>query len=180
MRLSPTLILGQLLVLFLVGCEALPEARPIPDRSFGMEPVYIDSVQGRTIRTFPPTGILDGRAFAVLGDTLFIVDQLRGIHIIDNSDPSSPVGISFIDIPGCTSVAVNGNFLYVNNLVDLVTLDISDPLEAIEVDREADLYPRPLEFPEGYIGYFACYDPSLGLLAGWEEGNINSPECYIE
>ena len=166
--------------LFLVGCEALPEARPVPDRVNGLVPIYIDSVGGRSIRTLPPSGIIDGRGFAILGDTISIVDQLRGIHIFDNSNPAAPVGISFISIPGCASVAINGNFLYVNNLTDLVTLDISDPLNAIEVDREANLYPLPLEFPEGYVGYFACFDPSLGLLAGWERAMIELPECYIE
>ncbi len=168
------------LTLAFVGCEELPEARPIPETAFGLLPIYLDSVEGTSITTLPPRGINDGRGFAVLGDTLYIVDQLRGIHIFDNRDPAEPVGVSFISIPGCASIAINGNFLYVNNLTDLVTLDISDPFNAIEVDREPNLYPRPLEFPEGHVGYFACYDSSLGLLAGWESGTIELPQCYIE
>ena len=180
MRSSLAVMVVFLLSLLSVGCEVLPEVEPIPPSSFGMVPTYADSASGKTISTTGPAAILDGRAFAILGDTLFIVDHLRGVHIVDNTDIQNPTNISFISIPGCTSVAVNGNFLYVNNLLDLVTLDISDRLNAIVVDREENLYPRPLEFPEGYIGYFACYDPSLGYLIGWEEAFLTEPQCYIE
>ncbi|MFK8055328.1 MAG: hypothetical protein AB8F78_04325 [Saprospiraceae bacterium] len=180
MRSYVALVAGCLLSLLTVGCEVLPDVRPVPEFAFGLVPKYIDSLDGKTITTSTPEDILDGRAFAVLGDTLFIVDHLRGIHIIDNRDPGSPEAISFITIPGCTSVAINGNFLYVNNLSDLVTLDITDPLNALPVDREEGLYPLPLDFPEEYVGYYGCYDPARGYLIGWEQDQIEQPECYIE
>ena len=166
--------------LLAVGCEVLPDVEPAPSFAYGLMPIYVDSIQGKRITTSSPVSITDGRAFAVLGDTLFIVDHLRGIHIIDNREPASPQAISFIRIPGCSSVAINGNFLYANNLSDLVTLDISDPLNAMLVDREEGLYPIALDFPEEYVGYYGCYEPARGYLTGWQEGRIEQPECYIE
>ena len=62
------------------------------------------------------------------GNYLFLNDVDRGIHIIDLSDPANPKKLSFIDIPGSMDLAVNGNFLYADCYTDLVTLDITDPL----------------------------------------------------
>jgi len=180
MRSNITVFICLCVGITLSSCEKLPEARPIPVSAFGLSPVYIDSAEARIIKTQQATPILDGRAFALLNDTLFIVDHLKGIHILNNSDPAAPVAISFISIPGCTSVAVSGNFLYVNNITDLVTLDITDPLNAVIVDREPNLYPSPLEYPEEYVGYYECFDPSRGFLSGWENTTIEFPECFVE
>jgi len=180
MRWTSILIFACLGALSIVGCEQLPEVQPAPNTFFGLVPIYADSIDGKTITTTGPVAITDGRSFAVLGDTLFIVDYLLGVHVINNSNPASPLPISFISIPGCTSVAINGNFLYVNNLTDLVTLDITNPLNAVVVDREENLYPQLLDYPEDYLGYFTCYDPSLGILTGWEEALISEPQCFIE
>lgn len=169
-----------LLTLAGVGCEVLPEARPIPETAFGMAPVYADSTTGRMIASEAPRGIIEGRDFVILGDTLYIVDQLIGIHVLDNTDPGSPIPIAFLNIPGCASVAIIGNFLYTNNLRDLVTLDVTDPLNVTVVDREENLYPSPLDYPESYSGFFSCYDPSLGFLVGWELKEIELPECFVQ
>jgi len=51
----------------------------------------------------------------------------KGIHIIDNTNPESPVNKYFINIPGNLDVAVKGNILYADLFSDLVTIDISNP-----------------------------------------------------
>ncbi|MFC0771715.1 LVIVD repeat-containing protein [Terrimonas alba] len=62
-----------------------------------------------------------------LGNYIFLNEVDRGIHVIDNSNPSNPVNISFIDIPGNMDLAVKGNMLYADMYGDLVTIDITDP-----------------------------------------------------
>ncbi|WP_276500602.1 LVIVD repeat-containing protein [Terrimonas pollutisoli] len=62
-----------------------------------------------------------------LGNYIFLNEVDKGIHVIDNSNPSSPVNISFIDIPGNMDMAVKGNILYADLYGDLVTIDITDP-----------------------------------------------------
>ena len=32
---------------------------------------------------------------------IFIVEELKGIHVYDNTDPSSPVKKAFVNLPGC-------------------------------------------------------------------------------
>ncbi len=63
----------------------------------------------------------------IRGNYIFLNELDRGIHIIDNSNPSSPKNISFIDIPGNMDLAVKGNILYADFYTDLVTIDITDP-----------------------------------------------------
>ena len=69
-----------------------------------------------------------GKLF-IKGDYIFLNDIDKGIHIIDNSNPSSPKNIAFIDIPGNMDLAVKGDNLYVDFYTDLVTLDITNPLQ---------------------------------------------------
>lgn len=57
---------------------------------------------------------------------IFINDNLKGVHIIDNSNPENPVKKAFIRIPQNTDVAVKDDLLYANSGIDLVVFDISD------------------------------------------------------
>lgn len=61
------------------------------------------------------------------GHYLFLNEIDKGIHIIDISNPATPQKLSFISIPGCVDIAINGNYLYADCYTDLVTLDISNP-----------------------------------------------------
>lgn len=60
---------------------------------------------------------------------LFLNDIDKGVHIIDIADPANPKKISFISIPGCVDMAINGNYLYADCYTDLVTIDITNPLQ---------------------------------------------------
>jgi len=63
----------------------------------------------------------------VLGNYIFINEIGRGVHIIDNANPASPVNKAFINIPGNEDIAVKGNTLYADCFTDLMVIDISDP-----------------------------------------------------
>ena len=66
----------------------------------------------------------------IRGNYVFLNEVDRGIHVIDNSNPSAPKPVSFIDIPGNLDMAVKGNILYADLYTDLVALDITDPVHA--------------------------------------------------
>lgn len=63
----------------------------------------------------------------ILSNYIFLNEVDKGIHVIDNTNPSNPVNISFINIPGNMDMAVKGNTLYADMYGDLVAIDISDP-----------------------------------------------------
>lgn len=67
----------------------------------------------------------DGKVY-VTKDRLFYIAQESGVHIFDNSDPSQPQNIAFLNIEGVHDIAVKENYLFADNYVDMLVFDISD------------------------------------------------------
>lgn len=103
----------------------------------------------------------------IQGNLLFVNEKYKGIHVFDNSNPASPVNLTFIDIPGNVDQAVKGNYLYADNYVDLVVLDISTITSPIEVARIKDIFPYTI--PEAVEMYpIANIDQEQGVIVGWQ------------
>jgi hypothetical protein len=106
------------------------------------EPVYNSKANVKAnIKSNSPAQIKYPGKIYILGNYIFLNDIDRGIHIIDNSNPSSPVKKAFINIPGNMDIAVKGNILYADLYSDLVTIDISDPLNAIVKKYNEGVFP---------------------------------------
>jgi len=60
------------------------------------------------------------------GNIFFLVEESKGIHLIDKTDNNNNLPFAFIELFNLTDVYVIGDFLYANQSVDLVVLDISD------------------------------------------------------
>ena len=106
---------------------------------------------------------------------LFVNDKFHGIHIIDNTSPSAPVNMAYIPLPGNVDIAVRGHIMYVDNYVDLVTIDISDPMNPIVLSRNERVFPNAL--PVWNFDYpIAPIDPAMGVVVGWEEKEITVKE----
>ncbi len=63
----------------------------------------------------------------VYGNLLLINEIEKGIHLINNTDPTQPVNIGFLAIPGNRDMAMRNNTLYADNYMDLLAFDFSDP-----------------------------------------------------
>ena len=86
---------------------------------------------------------------------IFINELREGIHIYDNTKPTDPQPVAFLAIPGNVDMAVKGNTLYADSYVDLLTIDITNPLSAQMVDRRTDVFELWGQVPgQGYIGYY--------------------------
>jgi hypothetical protein len=57
---------------------------------------------------------------------IYLNDVNKGIHILDNSNPSHPVQVAFLAIPGNLDIAIKGNILYADMYDELLALDITD------------------------------------------------------
>ncbi len=98
---------------------------------------------------------------------IFIVEAMKGIHIIDNSDPANPANISFIEILGIADLAVKGTILYADSYVDMVAIDISDLSAIHEAGRVEDMLPYTIpEFDKDYP--IAMIDEDQGVVIDWE------------
>jgi len=67
----------------------------------------------------------DGKIY-VTEDYLFYIAQESGVHVFNNTNPSTPVNIAFINLAGVHDISVKGDYLFADNYVDLLVFDISD------------------------------------------------------
>lgn len=149
----------------------------IPFDGTGYRPVYVSNEEAAEITSKPGEALVDPGKIYLLEPYLFINERGRGIHVIDNTDPSAPENISFISIPGNYDMAAKGNWLYADNNADLLTFDISDPKNVRLVKRVADAIPVQ-NYPPHINVYFECADPSKGVVVGWEKVDMSSrPKC---
>jgi hypothetical protein len=72
---------------------------------------------------------------------ILINEQLEGLHVIDNNDPANPQNIAFINIQGNLDMSMKGNILYADSYIDLLTIDMTNPMAATIVDRDNDVFP---------------------------------------
>ncbi len=101
-------------------------------------PVYKTSAEVRAnLKSGAARQIENPGKLVVLGNYIFLNEIDKGIHIIDNTNPSAPINKYFIDIPGNVDIAIKGNILYADLYTDLLTLDISNP-SAIKVSKIID------------------------------------------
>src|SRR5258708_5631366 len=116
------------------------------------QPVYKTTAEVRAnIKSNPAEEIQEPGKIVLLGNYIFLNEVDKGIHIIDNNNPSSPKNIAFIDIPGNEDLAVKGNTLYADLYTDLVTLDISDPLHVSVKKYNEGIFPYRI-YSNGFYG----------------------------
>ncbi len=97
---------------------------------------------------------------------LFVNEYGKGIHVIDNSNPSEPEKIAFYEILGNVDMAIRGNILFADSYVDLLSIDISDVNNPVEISRLKNVFPEIV--PEGDIWFpYAMVDNSKGVIVGW-------------
>jgi hypothetical protein len=97
---------------------------------------------------------------------LFVNEVNKGIHIIDNQDPSSPQFIGFINIPANKDMAVRGDRLYADSANDLLVFDISDFNNPELLSRKADVFQMTHSQVRGFP--YRDIDASKGVVIDWE------------
>lgn len=108
---------------------------------------------------------------------IFINEELKGIHIIDNRNPENPENIGFIEVPGNADIAVKNNTLYADSYVDLVAIDISDVNNPKEVSRVEDIFPYTTPpYNEDYR--VAKVDEGKGVVIDWEIKKVRQEMEY--
>lgn len=94
---------------------------------------------------------------------VFIVESNEGIHVINNSDPSSPNNEYFISIPGNHDVAIQDHYLYADNYTDLLVFDVSDIHDIRQVMRIDSAF----EYTGG--NYLIAHDDPSSLIIEYSE-----------
>ncbi|MEB2785063.1 LVIVD repeat-containing protein [Algoriphagus persicinus] len=139
-----------------------------------MMPVYVEmsNERARIIITEPAKPLDNPGKIYIYGDYLFINEPTKGIHILNNSNPSNPINLSFISIAGNVDMAVNGNILYADNYVDLLAFDISNINSIQMVKRIEDVFTHMYYHETGEIITFrdtviTTENPTWESRGGW-------------
>ncbi|MCE7041071.1 hypothetical protein [Dyadobacter sp. CY312] len=171
-----------LLLCVLVMTSCWPEDRePINGIEFdgtAYKPIYATEAELQNVKVTESLPLTSPGKIYLLDPYLFVNESGKGIHIIDNSDPKNPKNLSFISILGNYDIAAKGNWLYVDNVTDLIVFDISDPKQPKLAKRIANAIPAN-SYPPFQNIYFECVDTKKGTVVGWEKVPMNAaPNCY--
>ncbi len=145
----------------------------------GMKPIY-GELEIESIRSVAPQPIGELGNFVVYGDYLLVIENFKGVHVLDNADPSNPTAIAFWEIITASQLTINNSTLFVDFGSALVSIDISDVhnIKVLDVVSNFSNFSLDRFSPEDYFGSFECYDPTKGTLIGWEEVEIFDPKCW--
>ena len=162
-KLRPIFILAAIAPVFLMsGCQ---------DRYMQTyevsNPVYMsyDELRIAVSDTTPQEINHPGKIY-LLGDFIFVNEVRKGIHVVDNSDPSNPEIINFIKIPGNIDMAIKNGILYADSYVDLVAIDISDLEDIQELARFEDVFSYSLP-PYESMTRLGMVEESQGVVVDW-------------
>ncbi len=124
-----------------------------------LDPVYLSVDEIRKSVAIEPARELKNPGKIYTFQNYLLINELReGIHIFDNSNPSNPAPLGFMNISGNVDMAVRGNFLYADQYTDLLTFDISDILQPKMTCRAENVFQ--LYGYDPYKGYLVEYTPT--------------------
>ena len=136
------------------------------------EPVFMPVSEFRSaVDVIPQPQPIEKQGKIVFYDGyLYISQPEKGIHVIDNRNPSNPRNIAFIELIGNADMHVRNGVLYADSYIDLVWFDISDPSKPVYKGRKEEVFPEAFPPTEnGYsIDYAKSMDRSNGIVVGWK------------
>ncbi|MGB8491877.1 MAG: hypothetical protein WCE64_12545 [Bacteroidales bacterium] len=165
-RTSITLLV---LATFLTGCMDRTVERLTYKANV---PVYMSFKEFRSsFKKSEPVDINHPGKIYFKDNFLFVNEYGKGIHVIDNSDPSNPQKRAFYEIMGNIDMAIKGNILYADSYIDLVAIDITDIDNPSEIGRLRNIFPEVV--PEGDAWYpYAMVEKTKGVIVDWEVRNV--------
>lgn len=156
------------LLLLLVSCDPEPvgevqqtDYKPILMKRSDMEA----SIELREKRAIKKSGKIYRK-----GDLLFINEKYEGIHIIDNSDPTKPEPLAFLNIPGNIDMAMKGDIIYADNSVDLIAISY-DGTSVEVMERNRNVFPEMVPPDFGWVPqeYTPENRPEETVIVKWVE-----------
>ncbi len=135
--------------LILLGCIALSSCDKIESKGMYLASVPIfetmESIRAKANPVSSPTTIVQTGKIYIYQDYLFINEPRKGVHIFNNVDPSKPVAMAFLSIPGNVDLAVLDGKLYADSFTDLLTFDLENPASPKLLTRNKDVFKMLLQ-----------------------------------
>ncbi|WP_175416206.1 hypothetical protein [Aggregatimonas sangjinii] len=166
----------QNLLFFVLFCIVLQSCCPWCEDDVGglpfesrYEPVFLSRAEfEQSVGVTNPLSIGTSGKIYVKGDFLFVNELNKGFHVFDNSDPSNPRSVKFLEAPGATDMAIRNDIIYINQATDLIAVEyVSESNTARLAKRIPSTFPELLS-PDG----FTAYDiPENSVVVDWKLKN---------
>lgn len=164
-------LVSLLLMLICVGCSDTVTEKV---RYNINEPLFISTAEFRStidIRSTPEPIVNRGK-MCFYNDYLYISEPEKGIHIIDNRNPSNPLSVGFIELMGNVDLSIRANTLYADAYIDLVWFDVSNPAQPTFSGRLENVFPEALPQTDNNdrIDYSMCSEGTKNnlVVVGWK------------
>ena len=128
-------------------------------------PIIVEAADWRStdFASVPTTEVCEPSGFYVYGDYFFVLDRNEGLQILDNRDNAHPRPVKQLSIPGAQAISVRNDVLYINQYIDLLAFDLSDPTEPKFLSRSERIFQGSSTY-----GYGFTLDDDL--ITGYTEG----------
>ena len=167
-------LLTQFLLSF-AGCDSVSDSVIYMANS----PVYMSREDFNiTAKTVEGQTLKNPGKICLYGDFLFINEVGKGIHVIDNTNPSSPNNVAFIEITGNIDLAAKDGILYADNLVDMLLFDISDPRSPRLKTRMENVFEGVFPAPSNEYPVVSKIDTSRKVIVGWEQKKVKEEVVF--
>jgi len=161
-------------LLFTIACVAtgilLSSSEPVFYGDY--TPVYMDrAAMENAVKIEAAQPLSSTGKIYIYGQYILVNEKFKGIHVIDNSNPSAPKNIAFLHIDGCIDMAMKNNVLYADNAVDLLALKTADNFASVQVtERIRNIFPET-ESPDRYWSIYTVnqFRPKNGILVAWKK-----------
>lgn len=145
------------------------------------EPIYMSPEDMRSAISLEDPRELENVGKLYFYSNYFFVNEIgKGIHIFDNTDSSNPIPFGFLNVPGNYDMAIKNNMMYVDNSLDLITIDISNINNPVVVDIDEEVYQMAI-YEQGIVLYYKeseqtievdCQEVSPGDIIFLEDGGF--------
>ncbi|NRB59257.1 MAG: hypothetical protein HRU50_04860 [Winogradskyella sp.] len=135
--------------------------------TFNYQPVTMNRAEFETttsVESTPRTIINSGKIY-VKGNYIYVNEVNKGFHIINNTDPTNPVNIGFIQVLGSSDLSIKENVFYVNNATDLLAFTLDESTETITITKRLENVFPQIWTPEG-PGFYDIADNEV--IIDWE------------
>jgi hypothetical protein len=139
------------------------------------EPVFMDVAEFRNSVKVSQVGheITGYGKISFYNGYLYMSEPGKGIHIINNQNPSNPSIVGYIELMGNADLSIRDNVLYADSYIDLVWFDVSNPAKPVFSGRLENVFPEavPLVDNEFGIDYEMTYTnrDQDKVVVGWNK-----------
>ncbi len=148
------------------------------------KPIYMSytELQNSIALKEPQQGENFGKIYTY-NNMLFINEIHRGVHIYDNTNPVNPVNLGFLNIPGNKDIAIRDNIMYADSFTNLVTIDITNPINPVIIKTIERVFPYPYAYVYSKTNYYyynhkTIIDEEKGIVTGWEYSHDEKFDNY--